>query len=193
MSVPGPSQASAVGSIAGALLRSGLDRLGRREARLAFEVQPPFTFKIHGDGAASWFSRPRRLLTTRVSIVNHGKADADDVELTLSESPTSISLRPPRHYDTRRSAQGWLTLDLGRLSAGEILEVELLAIGDAVPEVEAVRSASGVAKCSPLSGVERRQRWRRLFDWGITIGASFAFMAFILAPLFRMIAAALLR
>lgn len=193
MGVAGPFQAPAISTIVGALVRSGLDRLGRREARLTFEVQQPFMFKIHRDGAASWFSRSQRLEIARVSIVNHGSAGAEGVELTLSKTPTSISLRPPRHYDTRQSVQGWLTLDLGRLSVGEILEVELLAIGGAVPDVEMVRSASGVAKCAPLEGVEKRQKWRRLLGRGLAIIVGFAILAPALAPVFRTVAAALSR
>lgn len=95
--------------------------------------------------------------TKTVLIQNLGKAAAEKVEIYLPFRPDNFQIFPTVIYSEHRNADRFFVITIDRLVKGELVMLEMLQVGNELPDVARVRTGDHV-------GLEREMQWQRVFS-----------------------------
>ena len=110
-------------------------------ARLGWWIPHDFLFSLPMQQPPN----PLRIQTSTLTVQNHGRRAAEDVQITHQTKVDHFQLHPRRNYTEATAADGTHTINVGSLGPKEWLQIQVLS-HTTPPVLVGIRSKDGPAK-----------------------------------------------
>lgn len=125
--------------------------------------------------------QPLAIHTAHYVIQNSGRASAKDVEIVFNYAPDETTVWPQRQYTAVLNREARLVLRLDFIAPGEFIDVSIININKALPELLSVQNPEIIGKQVNINYVRAFPTWVYILMWA----SMFLGVVFIIEKIMR--------
>lgn len=185
------SYSKELAALAAVLITWALNRYARPRARLLYSVRHAFTYLLEEpfrDADGNIVAERQSINTASFVISNDGRDTAKNVEIVFNWRPMFMNVWPARHFEHRLSDHNRYSLLFASLAPKENINVELIGINAALPELVTVRSDEVIAQERAMMLQPVLPNWK-VFTFSYLGLAGIAVTGYVVALVIQLIAA----